>query len=248
MARSVLIRWIWIPPFLMTCFALSLCSPPIEEAPPSAKKAITPSAAAVADLFEQECVRQRNAAWIRKQNKQRMDQCTWLDDGDCRQREDGMVAWLVPTTDHSDILVSVSWAQPGRVEGPPPGLLSCSVRVPAKMGDGLAAALSRIHYHGRPIGKPFEDEGFRDRFDTSLFWGPKLNDAASAVIWLHRYRDRNDLLDRAKDPNNSIWDDWRNNQDHYRSIKMSKQNYLQLAINPPFDQYDRNFIIEFMIY
>jgi hypothetical protein len=135
---------------------LPSCSGPATAQKP-ADTPITPSTETLQQLFERECIEQRNLAWVRKESHRKIEaNCgnNPSSDDECRKRNDGLVSSEIPTTSGEKIVLTFFWnTEQSPALGPPDGLLSCKLEMAENLGDELGSAASLIAQRlnlGRP--------------------------------------------------------------------------------------------------
>lgn len=174
--------------FFLGC-ALASCTSP-GGAPRSADAPIPATSEGLYQLFVAECVEQRNLAWVREESARlRSSRCSFLQgpggEGDCRQRNDGMVSWRAPTAAGSEVVVTMLWPvgeTPSDPYGPPGDRrLDCSVATP----EALGAEMQQVAFS---FAQSTGLEGPRERSEPGYqhwVWSPPSIHPTQQLILIH---------------------------------------------------------------
>jgi hypothetical protein len=174
--------------------SLASCGPRVGTAPPSAASPVETSVTGLAALFEVECIQQIDRAWVDKRSQDILDTCPSGDYGDCTTELDGDLNWAVPTKDHSNIFISMAWAQkfdgPTPGSGPPAGPLRCSLYVKDVSSSTLERVAEQFKIGGESLVGPLKEINPGSEID--LIWRSKNN--RGQMILRHHIRTK--LLNR----------------------------------------------------
>jgi hypothetical protein len=159
--------------FVRFCCVVLLtgCNRAPELAPPSAQIPIESSALALRDLFDAECVQQRNLHWARAESERIVATCGGLlvgtgEKGDCEQELEAHVAWEVPARPKSNVLVEMSWNS---------GIFNCSISVQPELATNLELAAYGITVPHRFSRRLFYDGEEALRSDTQGQWAGRFD-------------------------------------------------------------------------
>ena len=125
--------------------------------PPSSKLPIEPTAKALADLFQRECIDQEDQDWVRDEIERIRWQDCWDDDNDsdCMLQDASSIAWTVQVKGHGDIQVSVKSARAG--EAAAKGRAYCMIYAPQDLGRAVKDSVALLRFKGRSPAGPYSD-------------------------------------------------------------------------------------------
>jgi hypothetical protein len=125
--------------------------------PASSKLPIEPTAKALADLFQRECIDQEDQDWVRDEIERIRWQDCWDDDNgsDCMLQDASSIAWTVQVKGHGDIQVSVDNPHVGQAAAK--GSADCAIYAPEDLGPAVKGAVSLLRIKGRSPAGPYPD-------------------------------------------------------------------------------------------
>lgn len=157
--------------FVSVC-GLAGCAESSRHAPVSAAEGVEGTARGLLRLFEQECVDQRNLAFVRAESERRRNRrCSGplLNDGsrgDCEQNADlEGVTWTVATSTQAELVVSMNWPvglTPDQPFGPPHGRVDCSITAPENLRTQLKDAANLLAESNPHLSGPIYNARYND--------------------------------------------------------------------------------------
>lgn len=114
----------------------------------SGNKAISTSPEGLARFFLEECIKQRNSAWVRAEYKRLQEGC-W-GDSQCLDELPSEIKWKVSTTNKMTIEISYEWRHS---RTPPNGLIACSISTSDDLRRNLRNSVAHLEVNGHSFRK-----------------------------------------------------------------------------------------------
>jgi len=120
-------------------------------APTPDRAGVEPSAKGLAELFQRDCIDQKNLDWVRDEvERRRWWRCHGADNSDdCMLDAALAIEWQVKASSNDTIAVTLVLPSAGDV--PRPGLAQCEIAVPEHLGGVLKSAVGLLRVDGRKL-------------------------------------------------------------------------------------------------